>query len=491
MIEKPKISDLLRSQRGTEHKLILPKPYARWQEELINSNVKLAVFSLGTKTGKTIGASIRIARSSFVAPREQDPYYRILAPYYRHSEITYKYLNRLIPERIPYDQNLTREQNEMAQLSWEAFTLRRSESKRRLIWPHNGATIECVHGQDPAAIEGERCAGVFIDEAAKLKEASFAASLTTTSQTGGWTFLTSTPVGKNFFYKIAMECADEEEMAKKRGRPPTKIFRTIPTWSSPFVNDEIIENARKTMPNRLFRQLYGGEFVDDGFVFSGLSYAFGDAIDFEEVDFWMVETHDSDAIFVGADWAKTNDWTVFTALDKEGRLIGFKRLQKLDYVIQVGHLYAFVESLHSRATVSTSVYVLHDKTGVGSAIDDIINNKTSDKIYDIKGIEWNNSNKEVFVNDLILSTEQKLLRFPPIYRIRHEMQIFDVSTSKTGRPIYSSPEGEHDDVVMSLVLSNALFRELRNFSTNVGLVNSLASTIEYVYYTVDDLDELY
>jgi len=496
-MRKPTIDEILGGKSGLSSgsTLVLPKPYAPWQEELINSQVKLAVFALGTKAGKTLGASIRVGKNSFLAHKEQDAYFRILAPYYRHSEITYKYLNRLIPEKVPYDTNLTRKQNEIAQSQWSKFTLERTESKRRLRWPHNNALIECIHGQDPAAIEGERCHGVLIDEAAKLKEASYAASLTTTSQTGGWTVMTSTPTGKNYFYRVAMECADEEEWCKKHGKPPTKIFRTVPTWTSPFVDKEIIENARKTMPDRLFRQLYGGEFVDDGSVFTGISEAFDNAVNFDLVDYWMAETHQSDVVFVGADWAKQNDWTVFVAIDNEGRLIGFKRLQKVDYVTQVGHLYAFCESLHSRAKkndvqIAPSVYVLHDKTGVGEAIDDIINTKTSEKIYDIKGLTWTGSNKEIFVNDLILSLEERALHFPPIERIKHELQAFEVSTTKTGRPSYSAPEGDHDDVVMSLVLANALFREMRGFSGGVGLVDSLSNTVQYIYYSVDDLDEL-
>ena len=494
-----KIPDQIRETRPNRpngSRLILPAPYASWQHELIHGNFKLGVFALGSKAGKTMGGSVRIAGRSYSAIAAQDALFRIVAPYFRQARITYKYLDRLVPEKCPADTgSLNSLELRRAQDDWERFTLERTKSELRMRWPHNKAAIECMHGQQSDAIEGERVHGQLIDEAAKLKEEVYAAAITTTTQTGGWTLLTSTPKGKNWFYRVYREAKEHEEWSLKKGIPPTQIARTIPTWTSPFIDKIILENARKTMPKRIFDQVYGAEFVDEGSVFTELDFAFGYGCgEFETADKFFPEEHQSEQIFIGVDWAKTQDYTVFTALNDKGHLIAFQRLNKLGYPQQVGLLFAFCDRLKATAKKGDSLFdkvellVKHDQTGVGEAINDIIA-ATNLKGYAIEGHKWSNSNKEIYVSDLILSLEQHDLRFPAWEKLHHELQVFEVETSPSGNPIFGAPEGDTDDVVMSLVLANNLFRANRRDTGGIIVVDSLIREVEYIHYNMPDLED--
>lgn len=475
--------------------LVLPKPYAEWQSEFVNSDCKLQVYALATKTGKTLSAACRIIKRSFLKSQDQDALLRIVAPYLRQSAITFRYINRLVPENLRMTDNLPEDVALDATEEWNRFTLERSEQRRTMIWPHNQARIECCHTQDPEANEGERVADQIFDEASKAKEQAYASIMSTTSQTGGSTVLCSTPKGKGWFYKVAMECREEEEWAKRKGIPPTKIFRTVPTWSSPFVSKEIIDNAKKTLPDRLFRQLYGAEFVDDGSVFTELAQAFLNITDFEMTDHKILENHDSKAIYVGVDWAKKVDFTVMIALNENGLMIGYRRVQKVSYPQQVQMLYDFLDACvlnainTGRRLDSGDVYVLHDGTGVGDAIGDVLT-ATNVKGWAIDPIVWNNANKELFVNDLILSLEEHRLTLLPWHYLQSELKSFEIETSATGKPIYGAPEGMHDDTVMSLVLANKLFRQHSSqIASRPIVIDTLRNQIETIYYYGDNDDD--
>ncbi len=82
-------------------RLKLPKPYHDWQKMLINSKIKLMVFPCATKVGKSIAGSSRLILNSFQANQYQDAIFRVIAPTYALSKITYQYLNRLVPENLP------------------------------------------------------------------------------------------------------------------------------------------------------------------------------------------------------------------------------------------------------------------------------------------------------------------------------------------------------------------------------------------------------
>lgn len=489
----------LQPKLPVEVNIKLPRPYHPWQSELVGTNVKLAVYALGTKAGKTMGGSIRLGGRSFTAPGAQEPYFRILAPYFRHSRITWKYLDRLIPAKLRIDSHggaifdpaVMRDHAKI----WEQVTPDRSYSNLTMRWAHNNALIECMHGQQPDAIEGERVHGQIIDEAAKLKEAAFAAAMSTTTQTGGWTICISTPKGKNWFYKLAMECQQHEQWCKEKGIPPQRIFRTIPTSISPFVSKEVIENARRTLPKRLYDQLYEAQFVDDGAVFTELNHAFQGATEFIYDDKFIPDQHISNQVFVGVDFAKSLDYTVFYAINDQGENVGYWRIQKESYPAQVAKLFYFIERLQSTARQPANpdqqnpkceVMTVYDKTGVGEAVGDIIN-ATNTKGYAIEGLTWTNSVKEIYVNDLILSLEEHILNLKPWGTFHYEMTAFEVETSAAGNPIFGAPDGQHDDTVMSAIIANKLFREYRREPGGVLVIDTLQNYVQYLHYNVDDL----
>jgi hypothetical protein len=446
-----------------------PDPHSENQRLLLEaftrSNPYLREFwiACGTKWGKSFGSS---GAFSLAVPLRPQTLWRWIGPIYSQSFIGYNYLKRMLP-REPYTKPVKNEPS--------------------IYFPSIDTQIQFFHGQKPESIEGEGTAGNLIDEAAKQKEEVYSAVKTTVTFTRGIIGGISTPKGKNWFYKRCMAAKEEMLRAKHENRLPTMIFLRAPSYENPGVLPETIEEMRKSMSNRLFKQYVEAEFLDDGSVFAYLTDAFGNPLEFWHTEVWYASEHESRVIYVGADWAKTTDYSVFTAMNDRGELVGYKRFNKLSYPEQVGSLWAFCREVKSRSTlVGCQVMVQHDKTGVGQAIDDVIQGTNPDGL-DVHGITWTNQLKENYVNSLVLTFEERAITLPPIETLRSELETFELTTSPGGRVVYGAPEGLHDDTVMSLVLANAMYREGLGNLANVVTVDYLNSIVQKLHYggTID------
>jgi hypothetical protein len=258
----------------------------------------------------------------------------------------------------------------------------------------------------------------------------------------------SYPFGKNWFYQGCMEAEEHMKWAIKNGKTPEKIFLHAKTADNPHIDRKVIEDAQRELPSRLFRQFYLAEFVDDGQVFVG----FRDRLwgpDLELVgdrQRWFAPEAQESTVVIGADWAKTTDWTVFFAIDIETRkVVGFERFHKMPYTEAIRRLILF--SRHFKRTI----IVNHDKTGVGSAIDD----QLSMTDLPFEGIIFTNQSKADMVSNLMTSLEvEGQLWLPRWNTLLSELDFYDVETTSSGSLVYSAPSGKHDDCVSALMLAN-------------------------------------
>lgn len=378
-------------------------------------------------THNSISASVALSR---VLPLEEQRLFRWIAPYYSQSRIGQKYIKKLLPSS-EIDPRL---------------------NPPTITMPKIDSAIQFFHGTDPEALEGEAIHGQVIDEASKLKEDVYNSAYTTTTQTRGKTLIISTPNGKNWFYKKAMSAMEEMLRAKHENRYPTKMFLTAPTSANPFVPKEAIEEAKNNLPKRLFEQYYLAKFIEDSMVFNNVHKCiFGPLIEtYGNHEYWLHSDASKSSVVIGVDWAKTEDRTVFVAIDISSRkVVGFERFYKKPYTEAIRLLVMF-----SRKFQSTEL-VMHDKTGVGSAIDDQL--AYTDLNY--KGFIFTNASKTEGINRLITSQEQGLIMLPNWQPLISEFESFEVTTNKNGNMIYSAPSGQHDDIVCATMLAHIALLE--------------------------------
>ena len=379
-------------------------------------------------THNTFAASSAI---SLAFPLKQQALWRWVAPIYTQSKVGYKYCKRILPPE-PY--------------------VRPNESNLSLSIPSLDSQIQFFHGQHPESLEGEATHGNVLDECAKMKEGVYESAKTTTTVTRGPILGISTPKGKNnWFYKKCMEAKEEMIRAKHEGRRPTKIFIHAPTWTNPSVSMDIIEDAKRTMPDRLWRQYFMADFISEGSVFTNVSSCYTtDYLDLSDQFVWLEPNSKEKDVVVGVDWARNIDYTVFTASEvKTRKLVGMQRIREASYPSQVQRLKAFCDRFQNVRTV------WHDKTGVGVALDDMLSG--TDLPY--RGITFSNASKNELMVKLMLGFEQETYGVPQINAITNELTDIEVKSTLTGLPTYSAPDGAHDDIVMSMALSHAAMLE--------------------------------
>jgi hypothetical protein len=247
-----------------------------------------------------------------------------------------------------------------------------------------------------------------------------------------------------------MEAKEQMEQDLKNGRVPSKIFMHAPTTDNPFVTREAIEEARRSLPARLFRQYILADFVDDAEVFLGYRSCIVNPEHYmdDKPERWFAPDAKDKRVVIGADWAKTQDYTVFTAIDIDARpakLIGFYRFQNLDYYSVMGELRRFVSQFKQVETI------YHDKTGIGIVIEDLLS-RTDLPYY---GVTFTNDSKSTMVNKLMLAFQNQSIQIPHWATLVKELDAYEVSASELGKMKYSAPPGQHDDAVSSLMLANA------------------------------------
>lgn len=383
----------------------------------------------GTKFGKSLGGSTAVGAGMWV---KKGKIWRWIAPIYTQSKIGKRYLEKLLPP--------------------ETFTPKNAEPPTVTI-NSTGSYVEYWHAKNPESLEGEGVTGgnVF-DEYAKMPEAIYESASTTITQTRAPGLFLSTPKGKNHFYARCMDAKERMEWAIKKGEPPTHVFITAKTEDNPYVPKESIEDARRRLPDRLFRQYYLAEFIDDAAVFVGFRACVEDheplEVDHYGKQFWLDDNPQERKVVIGADWGKMNDYTVFTAIDYEHkyrRVCGFQRFNGVSYVQAVRELYHFAKNFKQCGLLN------HDITGVGQAIDDMV----AQVNLPTQGITFTNKSKSEMVNQLILAFQKKEISLPYWQEMIRELDAYEVVTTALGNYRYAAPEGSgiHDDIVSSLMLA--------------------------------------
>jgi hypothetical protein len=282
------------------------------------------------------------------------------------------------------------------------------------------------------AIRGYGFRGLVVDEAAMIPADVWHYVLRPTiAQTLGWAVLASTPKGRNWFYDLFARGLD----------PAEKDYASFsfPSSASPFFPPEEWEEARRTLPEDVFRQEYMAEFLEDSAgVFRGV-----DACTVPDLD-KSVESHRN--VVVGCDVAKHTDWTVLVAMDAQtGRCFALERFNQLDWPVQKDRIVAFSRRWGGR--------VILDATGVGDPVHDELKRA----LPDIEAVVLTLGSKVDLVLRLAVAIAQRQVSWPrggDWDTLVSELKRYEYDIGPSGRVSYRAPSGHCDDCVVALALAN-------------------------------------
>lgn len=370
---------------------------AHYQKAIIDSPARYTVTEASTKIGKTASHIVWAAEEALKLGNNQSVWW--VAPVYKQAEIAF---NRM-----------------RSQISDKSF-FKVNESKLRLTTP-TGSIIQFNSAEKPDNLYGEDVYAAVFDEFTRAREEAWFALRSTLTKTKGKCKLIGNVKGKkNWGYRLAQRAKAGEE-----GYEYFKIT-AYDAVEAGILDLEEIEQAKKDLPELVFRELYLAEASDDG------SNPFG----YEAIRRNIASLSGNPVRSFGIDLAKSHDYTAIVGLDEYGHVAYFDRFQK-DWR-------QTKETILSLPNVPTVI----DSTGVGDPIVEELQRARQG----IEGFKYGGNSKQQLMEGLAVAIQNDELKYPEGH-ITTELEMFEFTYTRTGVR-YEAPQGMHDDCVNALALAN-------------------------------------
>lgn len=296
----------------------------------------------------------------------------------------------------------------------------------------NGSRIEFYSGTNPDSMAGEGVGYVVVDEAALQSEVVWTQIIRPTLMDhGGGALLISTPRGRNWFYDL-----HKRGLSKSSKWADYATFHRT-TFDNPLIARAEIEEAKESLPERIYQQEILAEFITDG----GLIFGFTEEVVVSELYV------PSGPVVMGVDLAKHEDFTVITASNVSDRLpVYYDKFNQIRWPDQRQLIKDAEQSL--RAQGAEQVTIMVDSGGVG----DVIFDDLEDDGLDVVGIKFTNQWKNKAVKLLAADLQRGAARlYEPMVP---EFEQYEYTITPSGNFVYGAPEGLHDDDVSAKILEH-------------------------------------
>ena len=373
----------------------MPRLYPK-QLRAIFAPQRYSMIEASTKAGKTLGCLVWQATQALRDKKKMNHWW--VAPVYPQSRIAYERAKKMLPREL-YSKNDT-------------------DLRLSLV---NGSTWWFKSGEKPDNLYGEDVASAVIDEASRLREEAWHAVRSTLTATKGPVRIIGNVKGRrNWAYQLARKAeGGEKDMSYHK----LTAFDAI---EGGIVTQEEIDDAKRMLPDAVFRELYLAEPTDDG----------GNPFGMKAIRECVGSLSSGKPVAFGVDLAKSQDWTVVVGLDEAGSVCTLERWQS-DWGATRSRILALVNGWPT----------LVDSTGVGDPIVEDLQRVRPN----IEGFKFSQSSKQQLMEGLASAIQQQAVKYPDGWLVK-ELESFEYEYTRTGVR-YSAPEGLHDDGVCALALA--------------------------------------
>lgn len=374
-----------------------PNLYPKQTEAFFNDK-RYSLCEASTKAGKTVGGMAWLVEMALHGKPGQNFWW--VAPVYPQAKMAFTRIKRGLP----------------------ADFIRTHETDMWIELP-SGARIVFRSGEKPDNLYGEDVYGCVIDEASRLREEAWFAIRSTLTATRGKIRMIGNVKGRqNWFFRMAR---------KAESGDPSMFYSKIicaDAVAAGVISPAEVEDARRQLPEQVFKELYLAEPSDDG----------GNPFGMKSIAQCIGPMSTLAPIVWGFDLAKSVDWTVGIGLDKHHKVCRFERWQS-----PWGETRTRIRNLVG----STKAFI--DSTGVGDPIVEDLKRLGGHENYE--GFKFSSSSKQMIMEGLAASIQNKEITFPEGI-IKTELENFEYEYTRTGVR-YSAPQGMHDDCVCALALA--------------------------------------
>lgn len=389
--------------------IVYERPYLYpKQHDAIFTGKRWSCVEASTKSGKTVGSIDWILEGAFSDGPGDHSWW--VAPVSDQAQIAFKRIKLGLTPGV--------------------FTAR--ESPVPTITLINGADITFRSADNPDSLYGEDVKRAVMDEASRQREEAWHAVRSTLTATRGKGLMIGNVKGrKNWFYQMCRRIELKQE--------PNGHFSKI-TWrdavEANVLDIEEIEDARRNLPENVFKELYEAEATDD----SGNPFG-------EDHIYACVEgLSEGPPVAFGVDLAKKQDYLVIIGLDSSGRCCHFSRWQGMPWRDSIRRIHAII---------GEDTPTLVDSTGVG---DPVLEELQVDH-GNFSGYTFGSVSKQRLMEGLAVSIQSHEITFPE-GQIKNELLSFEYVVTRTGIR-YAAMEGYNDDCVCALALARQMLTEVQ------------------------------
>jgi len=421
--------ELIGASRGyrRQHRIHYTRPpVTPYQERVIFGDARTAIIEASTKTGKTVGCIIWLHEEALLHGRAGDNYWWV-APVYGQARIAFERMLRFL--------SLAEKAEDGSLVRLGTRTLYKWTESPMVITLPNGARVWFKTAEKPDNLYGEDVRAVVLDEASRMREASWHAIRSVLTATKGKLRVIGNVKGRrNFHYLLARRAeAGEDGMLYE-------LWTAYHAVEAGVLDLAEVESAKRDLPEDVFKELYLGIPSDDG----------GNPFGLAHIDAAKMALATTEPFVWGWDLAKSTDYTVGIALDESGAPCRFERWKGVQWA-----------TTSQRILDKAKVYALIDSTGVGDPIVEGLNAKASH----LHGYHFSSSSKQQLMEGLAWCVQtphpsidgRRMVGIPDRKEMLAEMDVFEWQHTRTGTR-YSAPEGYHDDTVCALALAAAAWR---------------------------------
>lgn len=306
----------------------------------------------------------------------------------------------------------------------------------------NGSRILFRSAASEDSLRGESVNYMILDECAFIKTDTVNTILLPMLNVKGKKCLAiSTPKGKNWLYDWYNRGQDALESK-------WKSFR-FSSYDSPYVNEDLIDEARHTMPEKQFQQEIEAQFIDSSSVFDNLT----DLLVLDD----QTDPVEGEKYYAGIDIGLVNDASVISILNEQGHLVKYYRYHRLsspdliNNIIEVNEKWKFKRILIENNNQGLPIY---------QELKRVMNN--------INEMNTNTKSKPEMIHRLIHLFKMKQMLLVADDYLRMELEAFVFIQSDSGHMKFKSDNGFNDDCVMSLAIARECYERYKYDSRYVG-----------------------
>ena len=303
-----------------------------------------------------------------------------------------------------------------------------SEAERRIDLPNGGMlAIRSTHYADN--LRGEGLDLAVLDEAAFMDATVWPEVVRPMllERHGDALFLSS-PNGRNWFWALYQLGLDETQ-------DRWRSFRYT-SYDNPLVAAEELDDVRQSTQERVFREEYLAEFIDDaGQVFRRIREATTAPL--------HPQPEPGRRYVAGVDWGRDNDYTAIAVIDVDSReMVALDRFNQVDWSLQRQRLAAVCD-------VWQPMTIWAEANSIGAPNIEALQQMG----LPVRPFQMTAQSKKPLIEALVLAIENEGIGLLADEVLLSELAVYAMERLPSGGYRYSAPAGLHDDTVIALALA--------------------------------------